>query len=410
MKHEHRKTPWFDWRFTLCYLGLLAIIVLLNMLTLLHRLDSYVQSAQYQIAEIENYHNAVIVKLDRDSERMLQTVVPSFSQKPEAWRPLHAQLINKLIAAKVRVIVFDLFFNRVEAALDHEFQSALAHAQEESIAVVLSFSEELPAHPFYRAAYKGLSRGLAEEGSEVVKKLLLFDEFENGRGQAYPSLVAQAWSLWRSHPFMLEAQVHDGVLYCAQTRPIQQKKFWLLYAREEFEEYGYATILQWTPGREDTSLKGKAVFIGTALERDSHQVLGDQRKRHGVYLHAHAFNQLNAGAFVREISLEGKFLICLLLGVVFALYARLFQRLKRAQWLALAFVTLAFVLFGFLLSGILTPFATLSFAGITAILLMLKRKEATMKPVFIVHGRDETLLQTTARLVTQLGLDPIILR
>lgn len=409
-----------QWQFVRYHVWLAILIIGLNMLTLLHNIDYRLEYLQHRLATIENLHNAVIIKLDEDSESELRDIAPiQFSSKPEAWRPLHAQLIRKLIAAEARIIVFDFSFNRTDTTLDNDFLDALEIAKREGVAVILSFSEKIPDHPFYSKAFKGISHAALEEGNNVTKCLLLFDEPFNHQGKAYPSLTAQAWSLWHSFS-QEEAMVEDEVLICPD-RTIRQKHLWLRYARQPFREYRYSDVILWRVEELD-DIRGKAVFVGAALNDDLHAVpvispgqpgrSDDESsfvKTFGVYLHAHAFNQLEANVFAREISYGNKLAVCLALGGLFALYSIFRKFMHRSSWLVSAFTILLLVLLGFFVFEILTPFATIFFSGTISILLMLKRKEFAMKRVFIVHGRDEELRLATENWIKDIGLQAIIL-
>jgi CHASE2 domain-containing sensor protein/signal transduction histidine kinase len=207
-------------------------------------------------------------------------------------RAVHATLLDKVASQKPKVIALDLILveaDRRDAAADQTLADAIKRAGNVIVPVVAQISDGLPqgeAKPI--PAIAEAARGLAHIGAMadpdgVMRRVELVSHF--GRN-AYPSLGAKVYSIWRGVPTPGERSLYVPYLGTSGT----------------VKTVPYIDVL-----RGDVNLdlfRDKVVFIGTTAGGSGDEyptpVTGATRSMPGVEIHANVLQALDEGIVLKR--------------------------------------------------------------------------------------------------------------
>jgi len=251
--------------------------------------------------------------------------VKSFQEDARSWRCLHGRLLDRLALAGASVVAFDIEFSSGaghEAQLDEataELLSAIRRVTRglgpegehlrESVHVVLGVDEQLPLGPLYAesGAQAGSFGGLVDPYWSYVTRIALVEELD---GEWIPGLAMQALSLARyGHP----AEVLAG--HVAKPTGLPAVDTMTLRFMEKAPEIrDYHWVLDHDVSIEDLRdvVQDKVVFVGVIGDwggGDAYEVpfrtgglpvaKDGEYSTYGVFMHLHAFNQLDSNAALR---------------------------------------------------------------------------------------------------------------
>lgn len=250
---------------------------------------------------------------ERNCRFASQIKLPDIHSPTKAWRPIHACLVEALVVAHARVIVFDLSFDTTDPWLE----LALDHARSSSVAVVLAHGKgEHPPNTLYRRERAVCGIVEATEQFGRIRRIGLQGVDERAStSKCTPSIAVQAFALAASSDegnIGIEAQSNcDGI-----TRPMELAGEWLAWTRfsaERPETLRYSNAMRLasnagTEGKDDLERKvrGRVVFIGAggkyAESVDEYAIPGCGRIEkdqcsgtdYGVVIQAHVFNHFVA--------------------------------------------------------------------------------------------------------------------
>lgn len=308
----------------------------------------------------------MIIAIDEDSEHRLQR---KYARTPE-WRSDHAKLIDRLAAAGVAAVAFDLFIeaeNDSEIAADAELADAIRRARQKNVRVIIgirgytanaprllaslrdagalpgslcigsrlgyAFNAPLAVSPDPRgkrnltpanpalgllAAFPGKAEAIDEERREVAVR----DE-PNIRYVAY-SVLDDAGS-----PSVECPTLGTGKVIASLLLKLSPSGYW----REPPRRLAYAQVLDPATAPRPDALRGKIALVGVTLAEggDSHRVVRGWKRDEifGVELHADTISNLARGLTLRPLGPTAQWL--LMLGLALAGAATSFLLLDRAR-------------------------------------------------------------------------------
>ena len=127
-------------------MAFLAWVQLFDALGIDTRIESYTMALGDLVASVPVSDRIVIVGFDEKSEARLGPFGPE-------WRREHARVIDRLVAAGARVIVFDIYFEKPSAG-DGELIAAIGRARQRGTQVIVGVNRLLDGQP---AALPGLA-------------------------------------------------------------------------------------------------------------------------------------------------------------------------------------------------------------------------------------------------------------
>ncbi|MCZ8250835.1 MAG: CHASE2 domain-containing protein [Hylemonella sp.] len=253
------------------------------------------------------------------------------------WTRQHyVRLLERLEAAKPKVLLFDVFFPEAESA---EVDEALAEAIRRAGNVVLATTFEFDRQfrvvgstgslPRIERAAAGIAHiNLIPEEDGVNRRNLLMIERD---GQAVPSLGLAAAMRTLGEPRFTSASFR--VQLGERSIPVgPDGELWINYTGTpgNYPRYAFVDVVE---GRVDPALlRGKTVFLGaTALGVYDMRVTPFHANTPGVEVHAAVADDILSQRYIHRTGLQSLFdlaMIVALGGIAFALTARL--RLHRA--------------------------------------------------------------------------------
>ncbi|HBH36997.1 MAG TPA: adenylate/guanylate cyclase domain-containing protein [Curvibacter sp.] len=251
-------------------------------------------------------------------------------------RQQYVRLLERLEAAKPKVLLFDVFFPEAESAeVDQALAEAIRRAGNVVLATTFAFDRQFRVAgstgslPQIERAAAGIAHiNLIPEDDGVNRRNLLLIERD---GQAVPSLglAAAMRTLGESQFSSASFRVELG----GRSIPVgPDGELWINYTGTpgNYPRYAFIDVLE---GRVDPALlRGKTVFLGaTALGIYDMRVTPFHANTPGVEVHAAVADDILSQRYIHRTGLQSLFdllMIVALGGVAFALTARL--RLHRA--------------------------------------------------------------------------------
>jgi len=318
------------------------------------RIESYTMALGDLVASVPVSERIVVISFDERSEARL-------GPPGVAWRSEHARLIDRLVSAGAKVIVFDLFFERPGPA-DAEFVAAIERARQQGSQVVVGVRQMLDGRA---AVFPGLEKAASGLGllciggrvgyASVAPLAVIKSTGATAGGNDSPvvgdnslmalSLLAsggrtlavdetrrtltvvgeQGRILWQGSLALVKEQFEasgelsdDCPLLVAGDRVAELMirmapvSIW----RAALRRYDYEQVGGPDGGFAPGQLAGRIVLIGDGRpgKDDFRTRRGLQREvRHGVELHADVVNNLIQGIQVRRLETVSQFLLLLLL-------------------------------------------------------------------------------------------------
>ncbi len=351
----------------------------------------------------------------------------SFDDLAQRWpfpRPLFAQLIDKLMRAQARLIVFDVLFTEASSN-DPGADTTLAQAAARSGRVIfagkmetvnvrggsLSMTLSKPIPPLLQASPDWAVVNIDEDQDGFVRRYLLYVAIDER--QHFP-LALRAYA--RLHGQRLELVPGERLQFNGRALPYYDANSFLINYRgpeKTYPTYSLAAVLdgkdfQLPDAELDTDsfdkdllpggvFKDKIVFIGSTAEELQDNKLtpffsgsGQQRKLPGVEVHANALSTLMYGDFIARVPFSVDFLIIALNAVLTMIFV---LRVRTAVGLILTFGQMLVLLFTSVLLfswlelwiAVVGPAAAiiLSYIGnITPVLMVERRERYRTKRIF----------------------------
>lgn len=311
-------------------------------------------------------------------------------------RSQYVRLLERLSAAKAKVVLFDAFFPEQEtAAIDKSFAAAIKKAGNVVLAVTFDVDKNFNvigstrSLPFLEKSARGVGHiNLSPEDDGVNRRSKLLMEAD---GKLVPSL-----GLMAAMSAMGEKDFTPGafdIKLGAQHIPVDQNySMWINYTGSSgsYPRFSFTDIVH---GRIDPALlKDKVLFVGaTALGIYDMRVTPFHANTPGVEIHATMADNIMSGRFIRQTGLEGLFDISLivlmgLLTFFLTMRIRLYGAIPATVLLSAGYVWLAYLLF---LQGHWVSMIYPLLAAITALLiggsfryLVLERTAREMRTMF----------------------------
>ena len=270
-------------------------------------------------------------------------------------RSQYVRLLEKLSAAKVKVVLFDAFFPEQEtAAIDKAFAAAIKKAGNVVLAVTFDVDKDFRATgstrslPVIEKSAAGFGHiNLSPEDDGVNRRNRLLIEAD---GKQVPSLglMAAMVALGEKNFTPGEFEIKLGAGHI----PVDQNySMWINYtgASGSYPRFSFTDIVH---GRVDPArLKGKVLFLGaTALGIYDMRVTPFHPNTPGVEIHATIADNIMSSRFIRQTGLEALFDISLivimgLLTFYLTMRIRLYGAIPASFLLATGYVWLAYFLF-----------------------------------------------------------------
>ncbi len=319
------------------------------------RVESYTMALGDLVVNVPVSERIAIVSFDERTEARLGPPGP-------AWRSEHARLIDRLVDAGAKVVVFDLFFERPGTA-DAELIAAIERARQRGSRVFVGVERLLEGQPVVIPGLGEAASGLGmlciggRIGYASVAPLAAVKQLvagaagnpappgDNGRFIAIAMLAAgaetlavderrrqltivseQGQTLWQGPLKPLRVQVEasgevndDCPLLLAGDR-VAEMMIRVAPAgawRDPLRRYDYEQVAGSAAGFRPGQLEGRIVLIGDARPgRDKFRIRHGLRPelRHGVELHADVVNNLIQGIQTRRLETPQQFLLMLFLG------------------------------------------------------------------------------------------------
>lgn len=311
-------------------------------------------------------------------------------------RSQYVRLLEKLSAAKVKVVLFDAFFPEQETeAIDKSFASAIKKSGNVVLAMAFDFDSEFNVTGSTRSL-PGMEKSAAgighinflPEDDGVNRRSRLLIEAD---GKLVPSL-----GLMGAMVAMGEKEFTAGIFDIQLgTRHIpvdQNYSMWINYtgAPGSYPRFSFTDIVH---GRIDPALlKDKVLFLGaTALGIYDLRVTPFHNNMPGVEVHATIADNIISGRFIRQTGLEALFDISLiiivgLLTFLLTMRVRLYGAIPATILLVSGYMWLAYFLF---LQGHWVSMIYPMLAAMTALLiggsfryLVLERNAREMRSMF----------------------------
>ena len=311
-------------------------------------------------------------------------------------RTQYVRLLDKLSAAKVKVVLFDAFFPEQEtAAIDKSFAAAIKKAGNVILAVTFDFDKNfnvtgstrsLPGMEKSAVGIGHINLSPDDDGVNRRSRLLIEDN-----GKWVPSL-----GLMAAMAAVGEKEFTPGVFDIkvgTQHIPVDQNySMWINYTGPSgsYPRFSFTDIVH---GRVDPALlKDKVLFVGaTALGIYDMRVTPFHGNTPGVEIHATIADNIMSGRFIRQTGLEALFDISLivimgLLTFYLTMRIRLYGAIPATILLSSGYVWLAYLLF---LQGHWVSMIYPLLAAMTALLiggsfryLVLERSAREMRSMF----------------------------
>ncbi len=302
------------------------------------RIESYTMALGDLVSSVPVSERIAIVSFDERTEGRLGPPGP-------AWRSEHARLIDRLVDAGAKVVVFDLYFETPGAA-DGEFVAAIERARQRGSQIFVGVNRlqdgQAVVVPGLGAVASGLGM-LCIGGSigyaSVAPLAVVSPPGNSGRFIAIAALAAgaetlavderrrqltvvseQGQTLWQGPLKQVGIQVEaSGELNndCPLLKPGDRVGEMMIRMaplgswRDPLRRNDYEQAASFRPGQ----LEGKIVMVGDARPgRDEFRVLHGLRPelRYGVELHADVVNNLIQGIQIRRLETTQQFLLMLL--------------------------------------------------------------------------------------------------
>ncbi len=317
------------------------------------RVESYTMALGDLVVSVPVSERIAIVGFDERTEARLGPPGP-------AWRSEHARLIDRLVEAGAKVIVFDLYFERTGAD-DAELIAAIERARQRGSQVFVGVGRLLEGRP---VAIPGLGEAASSLGMLCIGGRIGYASVaplaavkapaagaagshapvgDSGRFIAIAMLAAgaetlavderrrqltvvseQGQTLWQGPLKPIKVQVeasgelnNDCPLLLAGDR-VAEMMIRVAPAgawRDPLRRFDYQQVAGSTAGFRPGQLEGRIVLVGDARPgADEFRTLRGLRQevRHGVELHADVVNNLIQGIQTRRLETTQQFLLMLL--------------------------------------------------------------------------------------------------
>jgi class 3 adenylate cyclase/CHASE2 domain-containing sensor protein len=273
---------------------------------------------QCRLTLLPNTQQVTVVTIDKDEHRKMNVkgkeASPPYDARPRLWRQYHPKVIKNLFEMGVGAVGFDFWYSPAndvaEKKATKHFIESLKWAEKKRFPVILGQYQNLQDKAVYRAAHWGfvsVTRDLT--WINEVMYLKVWDKMAvSGVLMDHPSFFLQVLAEKLRLKPVLDV---DGVRLIGPPIPW---RLWLAFAETPFAKVSYHDVYN---GWADPKLfSGRIVLIGMGgSEMDYFHVpysptdftphdKNDGYGMPGVFLFAHAINQVIQGYYHKEINDE----------------------------------------------------------------------------------------------------------
>lgn len=417
-----------------------AWVGLFDYLTLDTKLASYTMWLGDLVMETPRTDNVRLVTIDEETEHVLQK---SFDR---SWRSEHVRLIEALVTAGVKAIVFDLFFEE-PSVFDNDFVRAIRQATQRGVQVMVGARGLIAGKP---DMIPGLQTAISGWGTLCIGHTL-------GYARTVPlairSTLPNGEPTWPSLGLIAAFGAVDGLelntalrqlLFHDASGRIRQLPFStmealnvsqnacpalskgshvanalirlspLSYWRNPKRRIPYQQFL--LPEAElQKQLGGKIVLVGvTKMNTDLYGVRHgwQQEERYGVELHADVINNLFSGVYVQPLSITSQVLLMIgmaVLGALLALWRRPPAALRQALLSLGSLGYLGVSIFLYASSGVLlnVTYQLAAFYLSASMLGRVRKKLTTAVHSGVVRGNWTPSQLLSVRMLVLLTLCPL---
>jgi len=297
-----------------CFLMLLLMPVVnhfkLNLLT---------KMWQCRLKLIPNSQEVVVVTIGPDEHRKMNVkkgreVPPSFQEDPKAWRSYHATVIQYLIKMRAGSLGFDFWFSPAHGEQEKKatavFVNELKLAKERHFPIIVGQYRNARDQEIYQEVAWGFISVFRDlDWLKKVMYLRSWDRMEVSRLPVEsPAFFVQALAA----KLRLAPSIDSGGVHLIG-KPVPER-LWLAFAETPFKRIPYHEIYNgWV---EEKVFSDKIVLLGLCLEDTDYFCTpysptdftpdnkDDSYGMPGVFLFAHAINQVLNGIYYTEINDE----------------------------------------------------------------------------------------------------------
>jgi len=274
---------------------------------------------QCQLTLLPNAHKVTVVTLDKDEHRKMnvgtgEASPPPFDTQPKMWRQYNPKVIKNLFDMGVEAVGFDFWYSPAyDAETKHateKFVRALKWAQKKQFPIIVGQYQNRQEQSIYDFADWGFISVYKDLGwIDKVMYLKSWDKMPvSGHVQEKPGFFLAVLA----EKLRLEPQLEmDGVKLIGHPVP---RRLWLAFAETPFDRVPYHDVYNgWA---DKAKFSGRIVLIGMGLTQTDYFRVpysptdftphdkADGYGMPGVFLFAHAINQIIQGYYHTEIQDE----------------------------------------------------------------------------------------------------------
>jgi len=271
---------------------------------------------QCRLVLLPNSMDVIVVTIEKDEHLKMKVAKgeippPSFGKDPKLWRRYHPRLIERLYEMGAAAVAFDFWFSppydEATRTATAEFVQGIEWAREKKFPVILGQSQNTQDREIYERAewgYISVHRDIT--WIREVMYLLSWDRQDlSGVRVEKPSLFVQTLAAKLGWTPRIE---NGDVRLIGKPVP---GRLWLAFASDPFDKVPYHEV--YNGSVDKARFSGKMVLVGLSMtDTDYFRVPysptdftpGDAKDGYGmpgVFLFAHAINQIVNGYFPTEI-------------------------------------------------------------------------------------------------------------
>lgn len=274
---------------------------------------------QCRLALIPNSMDVTVVTMEENENKEMHMAAgedppPSFARDPKLWRRYHARAIRNLYEMGAAAVGFDFWFSPpyddATREASREFIKGLEWAKQKKFPIIVGQFQNIQDPEIYKRAswgYISVYRDIT--WIHEVMYLLSWDRLDiSGSRVEKASFFVQVLA----RKLGLDPRIENGSVRLIG-KPIPGR-LWLAFSKTPFDRVPYHEVYNGTADK--TRLDGRIVLIGLSLTDTDYFMVpysptdftpndsGDPYGMPGVFLFAHAINQIVNGYYPIEINDE----------------------------------------------------------------------------------------------------------
>ena len=283
------------------------------------KLNLFTKIWQCRLKLIPNSREVVVVTIGPDEYRKMnvkngEKIPPSFLENPKAWRRYHATVIQHLIKMRAGSLGFDFWFSPAHSEREKkdtsDFINGLVQAKENHFPIIVGQYRNARDQGIYQEVAWGFISVFRD--LTWLKKVMYLKSWDKMKVSGSPVESPAFFVQTLAAKLRLTPSINtNGVHLIGEPVP---KRLWLAFAETPFKRVSYHEVYNgWA---EEKEFSDKIVLIGLCSENTDFFVTpysptdftpdnkDDPYGMPGVFLFAHAINQVLNGVYYTEISDE----------------------------------------------------------------------------------------------------------